>query len=98
MKIFLSYGHDLNAPLFEKRNENLLKDEEENLKHEVWIDTSEIKDGKDWREEITSEPLENVSLKVKPEQKAKLRICPMSIEPRAELPGDMKNYYHFGEI
>lgn len=52
MKIFLSYGHDSNAPLIEKRNENLLKDEEENLKHEVWIDTSEIKAGKDWREKI----------------------------------------------
>lgn len=35
---------------------------------------------------------------VKPEQAAKLRIYPMSIEPHAELPGDMKNYYHFGEI
>ena len=43
MKIFLSYGHDSNAPLIEKRNENLLKDEEGNLKHEVWIDTSEIR-------------------------------------------------------
>lgn len=35
---------------------------------------------------------------VQPEQAAKLRIYPMSIEPRAELPSDMKNYYHFGEI
>ena len=35
---------------------------------------------------------------IKPEQVAKLRIYPMSIEPRAELPSDMKNYYHFGEI
>lgn len=36
--------------------------------------------------------------KVRPEKVAKLRIYPMSIEPRAELPNDMKNYYHFGEI
>lgn len=98
MKIFLSYGHDLNAPLFEKRKECLSKGVEGILRNEVWIDTSEIKAGKDWRVKITSEPLENVSLKVKPEQNAKLRICPMSIEPRAELPGDMKENYHFGEM
>ena len=78
--------------------EYLSKGVEGNLRHEVWIDTSEIKAGKDWRVKITSEPLENVSLKVKPEQKAKLRICPMSIEPRAELPSDMKDNYHFGEM
>lgn len=35
---------------------------------------------------------------VQPEKAAKLRIYPMSIEPRAELPSDMKEYYHFGEI
>lgn len=28
----------------------------------------------------------------------KLSIYPMSIEPRAELPSDMKDYYHFGEM
>ena len=27
-----------------------------------------------------------------------LRLYPMSIEPRAELPSDMKENYHFGEI
>lgn len=42
--------------------------------------------------------LERAFPQVKPEQAAKLRIYPMSIEPHAELPGDMKNYYHFGEI
>lgn len=35
---------------------------------------------------------------VQPEKEAMLRIYPMSIEPHADLPGDMKNYYHFGEI
>ena len=35
---------------------------------------------------------------VKPQEKAKLSIYPMSIEPRAELPSDMKDNYHFGEI
>lgn len=40
MKIFLSYGHDLNASLIEKIKESLSKDAEGNLKHEVWIDTS----------------------------------------------------------
>lgn len=35
MKIFLSYGHDSNAPFIETRNENLSKDAEGKLKHEV---------------------------------------------------------------
>lgn len=35
---------------------------------------------------------------VKPQHEAKLSIYPMSIEPRAELPTDMKDNYHFGEI
>ena len=42
--------------------------------------------------------LERAFPQVQPERAAKLRIYPMSIEPHAELPGDMKNYYHFGEI
>lgn len=52
MKKFLIYGHDSNAPLIEKIKEYLSKDAEGNFKHEVWIVTSEIKAGKDWREEI----------------------------------------------
>lgn len=36
MKIFLSYGHDSNAPLIEKIKEFLSKDAEGNFKHEVW--------------------------------------------------------------
>lgn len=47
MKIFLSYGHDANTPLIEKIKEYLLKDAGGNLKNEIWIDTSEIKEGKD---------------------------------------------------
>ena len=35
---------------------------------------------------------------VKSQQAAKLSIYPMSIEPRAELPNDMRENYHFGEI
>lgn len=42
--------------------------------------------------------LERAFPQVKPEQEAKLRIYPMSIEPRAELPGDMRKNYHFGEM
>ncbi len=42
--------------------------------------------------------LERAFPQVQPEKEAKLRIYPMSIEPRAELPGDMKDSYHFGEI
>ena len=55
MKIFLSYGHDTNAPLIEKIKDYLSKN-------------------------------------------AMLRIYPMSIEPCAEQPGDMKEICHFGEI
>ena len=42
--------------------------------------------------------LERAFPQVKPEQEAKLRIYPMSIEPHTELPSDMKENYHFGEI
>lgn len=42
--------------------------------------------------------LERAFPQVKPQQAAKLSIYPMSIEPRAELPGDMKDNYHFGEV
>ena len=35
---------------------------------------------------------------VKPQQAATLSIYPMSIEPRADLPTDMKDYYHFGAL
>lgn len=42
--------------------------------------------------------LERAFPQVQPEKAAKLRIYPMSIEPHAELPNDMKNYYHFGEL
>lgn len=45
-----------------------------------------------------SQALERAFPQVKPEQEAKLRIYPMRIEPRAELPSDMKENYHFGEI
>jgi len=59
MKIFLSYGHDSNEPLIEKIKEYLSKDADGNLKHEVWIDTSEIKVGKDEREKTTKGVLES---------------------------------------
>lgn len=42
--------------------------------------------------------LERAYPQVQPEQAAKLRIYPMDIEPHAELPSDMKNYYHFGTL
>lgn len=43
MNTLLSYGHDLNAPLIEKIKVYLSKAVEGNLKHEVRIDTLEIK-------------------------------------------------------
>ena len=67
MKIFLSYGHDSNAPLIEKIKENLSK-------------------------------YARAFPQVKLQLAAKLSIYPMSIEPRAELPSDMRENYHFGEI
>lgn len=42
--------------------------------------------------------LERAFPQVKPQHEAKLSIYPISIEPRAELPNDMKDNYHFGEM
>ncbi len=47
VKIFLSYGHDRNAPLVERISRDL-----QAAGHTVWIDTSEIKAGDDWRRRI----------------------------------------------
>ena len=49
MRIFLSYGHDKNAKLVSKIKEYLSDNG-----YDVWIDTSEIPSGKDWREKITN--------------------------------------------
>ena len=32
------------------------------------------------------------------QEEERLSIYPKSIEPRSELPGDMRENYHFGEI
>ena len=68
MKIFLSYGHDSNVPLIEKIKDFLSKDAEGNLKHEVWIDSSMIKDGKNWRERIAKGVIERTFPQVWPEK------------------------------
>ena len=68
MKIFLSYGHDLNAPLIEKIKEYLTKDAEGNLKHEVWMNKSKIKAGRDLKEEIIKDVLERAFPQVQPEK------------------------------
>ena len=47
MKVFLSYGHDRNAPLVDRIGRDL-----EAAGHEVWIDKSEIKTGEHWRRSI----------------------------------------------
>lgn len=49
-------------------------------------------------EKERKQALERAFPQVKPQQAAKLSIYPISIEPRAELPSDMKESYHFGEI
>ena len=38
MKIFLSYGHDLNSPIVER-----IADDLEVHKHDVWIDRNRLK-------------------------------------------------------
>ena len=47
MKVFLSYGHDQNAPLVDRICSDL-----EASRHEVWIDKSKIKAGQNWRRSI----------------------------------------------
>jgi hypothetical protein len=47
MKIFLSYGHDKNTPIALRIKKDL-----EAAGHSVWIDSSEIKVGDDWRRSI----------------------------------------------
>lgn len=49
-------------------------------------------------EKERKQALERAFPQVKPQQAAKLSIYPLSIEPRAELPNDMKENYHFGVI
>ena len=47
MRVFLSYGHDRNAPLVERIARDLAA-----AGHSVWRDTDEIKFGEDWRRRI----------------------------------------------
>ena len=42
--------------------------------------------------------LERAYPQMNPQKDATLSIYPMSIEPRAELPAEMKDNYHFGEV
>ncbi|MCD7883432.1 MAG: toll/interleukin-1 receptor domain-containing protein [Lachnospiraceae bacterium] len=48
-RLFISYGHDKNAAVVKKIKTYLSAHG-----YDVWIDTSEITPGKDWRERITS--------------------------------------------
>ena len=52
----------------------------------------------DYVQKERTQALERAYPQVKPQQAAKLSIYPMSIEPRAELPSDMKDNYHFGKL
>lgn len=47
IRLFLSYGHDANAPLVLRIHQDLVA-----RGHEVWIDRSEIKTGQHWRRSI----------------------------------------------
>ena len=48
MRIFLSYGHDRNTAIARR-----IKNDLEAAGHSVWIDSSQIKVGDDWRRSIT---------------------------------------------
>lgn len=49
MRVFLSYGHDKNAEIVKKIKTYLAENG-----YDVWIDSSEIPAGKNWRERITN--------------------------------------------
>lgn len=49
-------------------------------------------------EKERTQALERAYPKVQPADQAELSIYPINIEPHAELPSDMKGYYHFGRI
>ena len=52
----------------------------------------------DYVQKERNQALDRAYPKVKPYEKAPLSICPLSIEPRAELPEDMKCVYNFEQI
>jgi hypothetical protein len=52
----------------------------------------------DYVKKERSQALDRAYPKVKPIEKAPLSIYPLSIEPRAELPEDMKSIYNFEQI
>lgn len=49
-------------------------------------------------EKERTQALKRAFPQVKPQQAAKLSLYPMSIEPKAALPRDMRDNYHFGEL
>lgn len=54
LRIFLSYGHDVNEPLVQRLRADL-----EHRGHDVWIDTARLKSGEDWRSSIASAILDS---------------------------------------
>ena len=52
----------------------------------------------DYVQKERNQALDRAYPKVKPYEKAPLSICPLSIEPRAEIPEDMKSIYNFEQI
>lgn len=57
LKLFFSYGHDKNRPLVER-----IKHDLEKRGHHIWIDTSEIKAGDHWRDDILNGVLNATSI------------------------------------
>lgn len=57
LKLFFSYGHDKNRPLVER-----IKHDLEKRGHHIWIDTSEIKAGNHWRDDILNGVLNATSI------------------------------------
>lgn len=57
LQLFFSYGHDQNRGLVEK-----IKDDLEKRGHHVWIDTSRIKPGDNWRKDVVDGVLNSAKI------------------------------------
>ena len=103
---FLAEGFELmNIPHFFDRH-NLKTGDIFPVEIQHYIDTadlfilcwSENASKSDYVKKELKQALKRAYPQIRPPQAAELAIYPMSIEPRAELPADMKEYYHFGQL
>lgn len=97
-KVFISYAHKdetkvKTGDIFPQVIQDYIKSAD--LFVLLWTENTAQSD---YVQEERTQALKRAFPQVKPQQKAKFSIYPMSREPRAELPIDMKDNYHFGEI